>query len=72
MRAECTRAEAGSLQFTVIVAAILGGGYQLVKDYDKLRANMPLLVGDIKRGGGRIKRAVQNLLGPPGKPPQLT
>jgi type III restriction enzyme len=71
VRAECTRAEAGSLQFTVIVAAVVGGGYQLVKDYEKLRANMPLLVGDIRRGGGRIKRAVQKLLGPPGKPPQL-
>ena len=47
----------------VAVTALAGGGYEFVKDYDKLRENAGLLANDIKRAAGRIKRSIAKFLG---------
>ncbi len=63
VRVECREARSGSLTFVAVVTAIAAGGFHLVKDYDKIRANAPLFASDIKRAGGRIKREVVKFLG---------
>jgi hypothetical protein len=47
------------------ITATVAGGYKFIIDYDKFRKNIPLLVVDIRRASGRIKKSVQNLLGEP-------
>lgn len=58
-KVECRGVERGSLELALVVAAIGGSAYQFVKDYDKLRANAMLLVSDIKKGCGKLKRAIE-------------
>lgn len=65
---DCVEAQAGSLTLTIFVTAALRSGYTAVKDYDKFRANIPVLLGDIKRAAGKIKRAIEKLLGDPENP----
>jgi hypothetical protein len=63
VRVECKEIRSGSLTFAVAVTALAGGGYEFVKDYDKLRENAGLLANDIKRAAGRIKRSIAKFLG---------
>lgn len=63
-KVECTDLRAGSLEYKLVAGAVVAA-YAFVKDYDKLRANAPVLAADIKRVSGRIKRAVDGLLGDP-------
>jgi type III restriction enzyme len=68
VRVESKELRSGSLTFVVVITAIAGGGYQFVKDYDKLRANVILLVSDIKRACGRIRHSLVQLLEDPDNP----
>jgi hypothetical protein len=68
VRVECEEIRSGSLEFKIIVTALSGGGYQFVKDYDKLRVNAGLLTNDIKRAAGKIKRSIAKFLGDPDNP----
>jgi hypothetical protein len=63
VRVECRETRSGTLEFWMFVTAITGGGYQFVKDYDKLRANSELLAKDIRRAAGKIKRSIAKFLG---------
>lgn len=58
-RAECWEVKQGSLDLLVYVVATGGGAYAFVKDYDKLRTNGILLAADIKKGCGKLKRAIE-------------
>ena len=58
-RAECREVRQGSLDLLVYVTAVGGSAYVFVKDYDKLRANGMLLAADIKKGCGKLKRAIE-------------
>lgn len=58
-KVECQGVERGSLELIIAVTAIGGGAYQFVKDYDKLRSNIILLTSDIKKGCGKLKRAIE-------------
>lgn len=58
-KVECQGVEHGSLELIIVVTAIGGGAYQFVKDYDKLRSNTMLLASDIKKGCGKLKRAIE-------------
>ena len=68
VRVECKEIRSGSLELKIVVAALAGGGYQFVKDYDKIRANAELLAKDIRRAAGKIKRSIAKFLGDPENP----
>jgi len=61
VRTDCVEVCAGSLKFTIVIA-VIAGVFAFVRDYDKLCANVGLLVKDIKRTSGKIKRAVLKLI----------
>jgi len=76
---ECVEIQSGSMLFVAVVTAkqaiAIGGitasgaaGYKFVIDYDKFRKNIPLLVADIRRASGKIKQAVQSLIGETNNP----
>ena len=51
------------------IGATTGAGVAFVhKNIDKLRANFPVLVKDIKNAAGNIKRSVTKLIGTPENP----
>ncbi len=71
VKAVCTDVRSGTLTFIVILKAIgatTGAGVAFVHQYDKLRANFPVLVKDIKNAAGNIKRSVTKLIGTPENP----
>ena len=43
----------------MVLSATAGGAYMVVKDYDKLRENAILIVKDIKKSCGKLKRAIE-------------
>lgn len=63
----CAEIRAGSIDLSVIVSAVkpvaaAAAVYAFLKDYDKLRANSILLVGDIKRNSGKLKKSLDKLI----------
>jgi type III restriction enzyme len=60
-RAECKTVERGSIELGLVVLAI-GGAYQFVKEYDKLRVNAQLLAADIRKGCGKLKRSLERVV----------
>jgi type III restriction enzyme len=67
VRITCAEIRSGSIDLTFIIStlrpyAAAAAAYTFVKDYDKLRANTILLVGDIKRGSGKLKKVLDAML----------
>ena len=59
----CTEVRHGSIELKIIVSALLAGAYSFLKDYDKIRANTLLFVGDVKHNCAKLHRAITQVLG---------
>jgi type III restriction enzyme len=61
-KAECRSVERGSVELIVVVTSAATGAFMVVKEYDKIRPNAILLTSDIKKGCGKLKRAIENVV----------